>query len=106
MDSKYILIYCTVPNAETAEEISRALVEEKLAACCNIVRGIKSIYSWENMVQADNELLLLIKSTKRAFGEIEQRILELHPYKIPEILATSITMGNHNYLEWVDKNVK
>lgn len=106
MTTPYAMIFCTVPDAATAKKISQTLVEEKLAACCNIVPGLTSIYSWENKIQDETELLLIIKSRQELFPELEQRIKKLHPYSIPEIIAIPIFNGNIDYLKWMEENVK
>jgi periplasmic divalent cation tolerance protein len=106
MTTPYVMIFCTVPDATTAKKISQILVEEKLAACCNIVPGLNSIYSWENKIQDETELLLIIKSRQELFPELEQRIKKLHPYSVPEIIAIPIFNGNIDYLKWMEENVK
>ncbi len=106
MKKEFLIVFCTVPDQKTAGEISTALVEEKLAACCNIVPGLTSIYFWKNQVHKDSELLLIIKTTAAAFKKLSRRIEELHPYEVPEIIALTIITGNQSYLSWVDENVK
>ncbi len=106
MATDYIVVFCTVPNEATAQEIARQLVEEKLAACCNIIPGLKSIYTWENKIQEDAEHLLLIKSRQMVFSRLEDRIKELHPYRIPEIISLPIIKGNKEYLKWIGENVE
>ena len=106
MATSYFMIFCTVPDPITAKKISRILVEEKLAACCNIVPGLNSIYRWENKIQDETELLLIIKTRQELFSELEQRVKNLHPYAVPEIIAMPILNGNIEYLKWMDENVK
>lgn len=106
MNSSYIVILCTVPNLETAQQISHLVVSEKLAACSNIVPDLKSIYLWENSVQKDAELLLIMKTRAELYDQIELKIRENHPYSIPEIIAIPIIKGNSHYLKWIDDNVK
>lgn len=106
MNSKFKIVFCTVPDPETAVSISRKLVEEKLAACCNIIPGIRSLYFWEGEICDDQELLIIIKTHEGAWSRLEQRIKELHPYQVPEIIAVQITNGSESYLNWVDQNVK
>jgi periplasmic divalent cation tolerance protein len=106
MTTPYLIIFCTVPDVNIAKKISRVLVEEKLAACCNIVSGLNSIYSWENKIQDETELLLIIKSRQDLFSELEQQVKKLHPYSVPEIIALPIYDGNIEYLKWMDENVK
>ncbi len=86
----YQIIYCTCPDNEVANEISKALVQNKLAACVNILPNITSIYEWQGELQRDQEQLLLIKSRSDKFEDIKQTINKLHPYELPEIIAVSI----------------
>lgn len=106
MATEYIVVFCTVPNKATAQKIARHLVEEKLAACCNIIPRLTSIYTWENKIQEDAEYLLLIKTQKMIFSRLEDRIKEMHPYSIPEIIALPIIQGNKEYLKWIGENVE
>jgi periplasmic divalent cation tolerance protein len=91
---------------ETAENISHHLVKEKKAACCNIISAIRSIYIWENELQRDGELLLIIKTKEECFESLQMRVRELHPYSVPEIIAIPIIHGNLEYLNWVNENVE
>lgn len=100
------LVLTTVPDAETATEIARALVEERLAACVNVVPGLTSIYRWEGEIQEDTEFLLLIKTTEEAIDALQKRLEELHPYSVPEVLAFQVNSGLERYLSWVEKSVK
>jgi len=106
MNQKYYVILCTVPDEATAAAISRALVTEKLAACCNVIPGLRSIYRWKGEICDDREYLLMIKSHADVYGRLEQRIQSLHPYEIPEILALPVNEGFLKYLTWVDENVE
>ncbi len=106
MDDNHIIVFCTVPDSECARLISRELVEGKLAACSNIVPGIQSIYTWENELQDDHELLLVIKTRTDLFDELQKKIVQHHPYTVPEIIALPIIKGNSEYLKWIDENVK
>ncbi len=105
MDKKYLMIYCTVPDEKNAIAISKTLVSENLAACCNIIPSLRSIYTWQGTIHDDTELLLLIKSREDVYNRLEQRIKELHPYEVPEILAVEIKRGSIDYLKWVNENV-
>lgn len=106
MKTEFLIIYCTAPDLKTAQAISENLVQEHLAACCNIVPGLKSIYHWENKVQSDDELLLIIKTRSVLFSQIEKRIKNLHPYTVPEIIALPLINGSVEYLKWMDENVR
>ena len=102
---KHYTVYCTVPDIGTAEKLAGALVESKLAACVNILPGVKSVYSWKGEICADNELLLIIKTTADVYSSLERKILELHPYETPEIIALPICEGSADYLKWLSDSV-
>ncbi|OGI46694.1 MAG: hypothetical protein A2151_06070 [Candidatus Muproteobacteria bacterium RBG_16_65_34] len=104
----YQLVLTTCPSAAAARRIARALVEERLAACVNILPIQQSVYRWRGKVASARELLLLVKSRARAYGAIEKRILALHPYELPEIVAVPLADGYARYLSWIadpDKSV-
>ena len=97
-------MFCTAPE-DVAEELGRRLVEERLAACSNVVKGLTSLYWWEGKVQRDGEALLILKTTEEAYDNLARRIRELHPYTVPEILAIPVVRGNRDYLAWVKEEV-
>ncbi|MFV2060219.1 MAG: divalent-cation tolerance protein CutA [Gammaproteobacteria bacterium] len=101
----YHVIYCTCPNNEVANTISKVLVENKLAACVNILPNITSIYRWQGELQRDQEQLLLIKSRSDKFEDIKQAIIKYHPYELPEIIAVSIDNAVPNYLNWINESL-
>ncbi|NOX38136.1 MAG: divalent-cation tolerance protein CutA [Calditrichaeota bacterium] len=105
MEAKYITVLCTVPSQESARQIAHTLINEKLAACCNIVPGLTSVYFWKGEVCEDAELLLIIKTTAAAFESLRERIRAIHPYEVPEIIALPIIKGHQDYLNWVEENV-
>jgi periplasmic divalent cation tolerance protein len=94
-------IHVTMPDAERASALARILVGEGLAACVNVVPGIRSIYRWEGRIQEDDEVLCLIKTRPALFDRVRRRILELHPYEVPEILAFGVDEGSPTYLDWL-----
>jgi periplasmic divalent cation tolerance protein len=96
-----LLCLSTCPDAETAARIARALVEERLAACVNWVSGVDSTYRWEGRVVDEAEVLLLIKTTRERFDALRGRLLELHPYAVPELIALDVIDGFGPYLDWV-----
>ena len=99
-----IVVIVTASNEEEAAKIGRALVEERLAACANIVPKIRSIYRWEGKVQDDPEALMLIKTTDKAFDALVSRVKELHSYSVPEIIALPIGAGSSDYLSWIEES--
>jgi periplasmic divalent cation tolerance protein len=88
-------------NAEQAEMIARALVEERLAACVNIVSPIRSIYRWKGAVQTETEHMMIIKTRAHLVGRVEARVRELHSYEVPEVIALPIVAGAKPYLDWI-----
>lgn len=98
-----MIVYCTVPDEASAEQISRALVTEALCACVNQIPKIKSYYIYEGKLCEDNELLLVIKTASTHFKALEKRIKELHPYALPEIIATPIIEASSEYRTWLLK---
>lgn len=96
-----ILVYVTCPNIGLARRISRALVEERLAACTNILPQMESHYRWEGRIHRDREVVLLIKSVKKNFKAIKGRVLALHSYKTPCVLQIAISAGSAEYLNWI-----
>jgi len=96
-----LLILITTPDRATADLIANALVEERLAACVNIVPGIRSVYRWKGLVEQSDESLLLVKSTMSRFGDLESRVRDLHPFELPEIIAVTLVSGLADYLHWV-----
>jgi periplasmic divalent cation tolerance protein len=100
-----IVMLSTVNSMKTAAKIARVLVEERQAACVNIVPGIRSIYRWEGKVCDEMELLLIIKTTQARFEAARQRIRSLHPYQLPESIALPIVAGDQEYLAWLSANV-
>ena len=94
------LVLSTCATLDEAKKIAKTLVEERLAACVNIMPQIFSIYEWEGL-QEDSEVLLLIKT--RSLELVEERIKELHSYEVPEIIAIEIKDGSQEYLEWMDR---
>jgi periplasmic divalent cation tolerance protein len=99
--SDAIVVLVTVPTPDRAAEIARVLVEERLAACGNVVPGLRSIYRWEGKVQEDDEALLLLKTTRARFEALRDRVLALHPYEVPEVIALSVEAGSAAYLGWI-----
>ncbi|MBK1732968.1 divalent-cation tolerance protein CutA [Thiococcus pfennigii] len=101
MNDDPLLALCTCPDPATAERIARALVEERLAACVNVLPGITSLYQWRGRVERDAEVALLIKTVGARFEALRARLVALHPYEVPEVIATPIVAGLPAYLDWV-----
>lgn len=101
MTQDFIVILVTAANQTEAEQIGQSLVEKKLAACCNIVAPIFSIFHWEGKTCQENEVLLIIKSVKNRFDAIVAEVKKMHSYTTPEILALPIVAGSGEYLNWI-----
>ncbi len=96
-----LVVLSTFPEADTATRIGRVLVEEALAACVNVVPGIRSIYAWRGAVQDEPEVLMIVKTTSARLPQLRDRLLELHPYDLPEVVALSTAGGHDAYFRWV-----
>lgn len=98
-------VVTTAPDADIAENLATRIVEERLAACANVVPGVTSIYRWKGEVQRDSEVLIVFKTTPAGVASLRDRIAELHPYDVPEILAVPVPDGSAEYMEWVHDEV-
>lgn len=96
-----LLVLTNVPDRAVAEKIADAVVEQRLAACVNILAPCRSVYRWKDAVQHDEEHPMLIKTTAERYPALEAQIRKLHPYELPEIIAVSIERGLPEYLAWV-----
>lgn len=102
MESEALVVLCTAPATDgIAERLARGLVEAKLAACVNIVSGVRSFYRWQGELQEDGEAQLVIKTRAARFAELERFVREHHPYEVPELIALPIVRGSQAYLEWL-----
>jgi periplasmic divalent cation tolerance protein len=104
--TKYCVIFITCANKQEAEKIAGKLVEKNLAACVNIVPGLRSLFWWEAKVDSADELLLVVKTKLSRFRLLEKTVKGLHSYTVPEIIALPIIAGNKAYLEWIDDNIR
>ena len=100
------IVLCTAGSEQEARKIAEHLVEQRLAACVNIVPRIESIYRWQEKLESSTEWLLLVKTTVEKFSEVRDAIQELHSYELPECIAISVDEGNAAYLEWIGQSVK
>ena len=98
---EFVVVLVTAPSAEGATRIGRALVEERLAACANVVGPMTSIYRWQGTVEEASEHLMLVKARATDFDRIAARVRELHAYDVPEIIALPIRGGSPAYLAWL-----
>ena len=100
-----IVILCTCASDEEAERLARSLLEARLAACVNVVPGVRSFYRWQGVVEDASERLLIIKTSRSLFSPVRSAIEKAHSYEIPEIIALPVVDGAANYLRWLDENL-
>jgi len=106
MTSEPIVVFVTCGSEEEGLKIANALVEGRLAACVNLISPIRSIYRWEGKIWDEKEWLLIIKTQKERFGELEKKVRSLHSYSVPEIISLPISDGPSSYLKWIKENTK
>jgi periplasmic divalent cation tolerance protein len=106
MEADYLLIFSTCPDKATADSIAQALINAKLAACVQISQPIVSVYYWDNQVCQSQEIQLQIKCRALHYQAIEQLVIQLHPYEVPELIATPITHGLAPYLTWIKETTQ
>lgn len=98
----FIVILVTASSEEEAKKIARSLVEKRLVACVNIIKDVQSIFRWKNKVSEEKELLLIIKTRKKLYKNVEEEVKNIHSYEVPEIIALPIIAGSKEYLYWID----
>jgi periplasmic divalent cation tolerance protein len=102
MCTNYILVLVTTANKSEAEKISQALLKEKIIVCANIINPVTSFFNWQDKVDRCEECLVIMKSRKDLFAELEERVKQLHSYEVPEVLALPIVNVSEAYLKWMD----
>lgn len=101
-----LLVLCTAPDADVGATLARGLVDARLAACVNIVPGLRSFYVWKGEVHDDAEVQLLIKTRRARFDDVRAHLAAHHPYEVPEIIALPIEAGAKSYLDWLDEQTR
>ena len=104
-DSSLRVVLSTAPDQETAVRIGRAVVDQALAACCNIIPAIRSIYRWKNELQDDAEVLMIFKTTTGAVPALSEALRELHPYEVPEFMVLPVEVASEAYGNWIVESV-
>jgi periplasmic divalent cation tolerance protein len=104
MAEEVLVVLTTWPDVDKARAAARTLVEEKLAACANLVPGVESIYRWQGTVETSSEVMVVLKTTIARYQMLEARILALHTYEVPEIVVLRVTDGLPSYLRWVESS--
>jgi len=103
--SQYIQIFTTVTKRSDAERVAKFLLDKKLSACTQIIGPITSVYKWKGKFEKSKEWLCIVKTHQKHYTKIEKTIKEIHPYELPEIIATPIIKGSREYLGWMRKQV-
>lgn len=106
MADTILLALSTFPDRETAQRIANQLVDEKFAACANILPGIESIYRWKDKLESGNEILTFFKLSADRKSAFREKLKSLHPYDVPEIIFVPVTDGLPDYLRWVAENCR
>jgi periplasmic divalent cation tolerance protein len=102
--AEFIVVFVTCGSEEEASKIAHALVDERLAACANIVSPVRSVYRWEEKICDEREWLLVVKAREARFQDLEKRVKSLHSYQVPEIISLPILSGSPSYLKWLEEN--
>jgi periplasmic divalent cation tolerance protein len=101
-----LVVLVTAPSEEVGTELGRRLVEERLAACVNLVPGLRSLFHWEGKVAREAEVLLILKSRRGLWDRLRATVREIHPYDVPEILALPVVHGDPDYLAWLAEETR
>jgi periplasmic divalent cation tolerance protein len=102
----YIVCVVTIDEIDKAASMARTILEQRLAACVNIVPQIRSIYTWKGEIHDEHEVLMLIKTRNELFDDLKEAVKNLHPYEVPEIIALNIEKGLPDYLNWIHETTK
>ena len=105
MNETILIVFCTVQGDKEAQRIARTLLKKKLAACCNIVPNIQSVYYWEGDIKDSAEALLIIKTTQKLYEQLEKEIKMMHSYSVPEIIGSKVETGSAAYIDWIIESV-
>ena len=100
-ENSFLVVLVTASSGEEAARIAHALVEEGLAGCVNIIRDIRSVYTWKGKTEDSAESLLIIKTREGLFPALEKKVKELHSYEVPEVIALPLAFGSEAYLDWL-----
>jgi periplasmic divalent cation tolerance protein len=101
-----LVVLVTASSPDEAARLARALVDERLAACVNVIPGLRSIYRWQGQVEEADEVLLIVKTARHLLAPLTERVRTLHSYSVPEVIALPITGGSAPYLEWLAAQVR
>ena len=104
--TEFVIVFVTVPDEVFAGRLAHDLVSEKLAACVNVLPSVRSVYAWEGEICNEGELLCLLKTRRALFPAVRERVLDLHPYQVPEIIAIPLVEASETYLAWLRDNTR
>ena len=104
--SEYVIVFTTLPPDGDGGAFARSLVEDRLAACVNLLPAMESIYRWEGRVERETERQVIIKTTRERTAALWDRVRELHPYEVPEFVVVPIVDGNEAYLRWIGESIR
>jgi len=104
-DSERMVGFITASSFNEAKKISNALVKKKLAACCNIVKNVTSVYTWQGKIEEAEECMIIVKTNRKLFVRLIKEVKKIHSYELPEIIGVPLTKGEEGYLAWMDANL-
>lgn len=102
----FVVVLTTFPVDKDADVFAKALVDERLAACVNVLPVMRSIYSWKGVTESADERQLVIKTTRARLAALESRVTQLHPYQVPEFVVLPIAEGSQPYLAWLAESTR
>lgn len=103
---KFVLALVTAPDMKTARRLARAALQERLIACANLFPKVESHYWWQRKIERSDEVMLVLKTTKRQLGALEKLVVANHPYDSPEFVVIRVAGGNKRYLDWLAGSVR
>lgn len=106
MNAEYVIVLTTLPADADAEDFGRSLVDDRLAACVNLLPLMESVYRWEGRIEQESERQIAIKTARSRVEALWERVREMHPYEVPEFVVLPIIDGNEGYLKWVGESTK
>jgi periplasmic divalent cation tolerance protein len=106
MADQILLAISTFPDADTASRVAQTLVEEKFAACANLIPAVQSIYRWKEKIETAGEVIVFFKTIQDRQAAFEEKLRSLHPYEVPELIFVEIDSGSPDYLRWVNDNCR
>jgi periplasmic divalent cation tolerance protein len=106
MSAEYLVVLTTLPADHDVREFGRTLVEERLAACVNLLAPMESVYRWEGNIEIETERQIIVKTTRDRLAALWDRVREMHPYEVPEFVVLQIVDGNEAYLRWIGESTK